>query len=401
MKIGMVLDREFPPDDRVKKEARSLINAGHEIFLLCLKFDNRKKIEEQNSIKIFRIKIPKLLFKKLSAIILIIPLYEWFWKYQIVRFVRRTGVQVLHIHDLPLGRAGIYIRKKYQIPFIIDMHEDYANWIKHTAHYNTKLGKIISRFSPWKVYEKYCLNEANNIIGVSDALVKKMINSYDLDSGKIICVPNEPDLNVFHQKRVGFNHDPRLDGKFNLIYVGGIDFLRGIQNVIPLLPDLKRAVPNIQLVIVGDGSYLTKLSKLAEKYSVEDLIYFAGWKTITEVAAYISQSQIGLYPQLSYPGIDETLPTKIYQYCALGKPVISSNHLLPRGFLQKYNCGFTIDFVKDSQLFLEIITKISNEPELANMLGSNGRAAIQAYHNWDNAVVPLLELYSKIQDNMV
>ena len=34
----MILDAPFPPDPRVENEAVSLIKAGHEVFLFCLKY---------------------------------------------------------------------------------------------------------------------------------------------------------------------------------------------------------------------------------------------------------------------------------------------------------------------------------------------------------------------------
>lgn len=34
MRIGMVLEGVFPPDIRVEKESRRLIDCGHEVFLL-------------------------------------------------------------------------------------------------------------------------------------------------------------------------------------------------------------------------------------------------------------------------------------------------------------------------------------------------------------------------------
>ena len=35
IRIGMLLDVDFPPDDRPEKQAQSLIAAGFEVFLLC------------------------------------------------------------------------------------------------------------------------------------------------------------------------------------------------------------------------------------------------------------------------------------------------------------------------------------------------------------------------------
>ena len=43
MKIGMILDQEFPPDPRVQNEAISLIKAGHEVFLFCLHYGSQKQ----------------------------------------------------------------------------------------------------------------------------------------------------------------------------------------------------------------------------------------------------------------------------------------------------------------------------------------------------------------------
>ena len=39
MRIGMILDKTFPPDPRVENEAISLIEKGNEVFLFCLKYD--------------------------------------------------------------------------------------------------------------------------------------------------------------------------------------------------------------------------------------------------------------------------------------------------------------------------------------------------------------------------
>ncbi len=35
MRIGMILDKEFPPDERVENEALILLEGGHEVYVLC------------------------------------------------------------------------------------------------------------------------------------------------------------------------------------------------------------------------------------------------------------------------------------------------------------------------------------------------------------------------------
>ena len=36
-RIGMILEKQFPPDIRVEKEAKALIKGGYEVYLLCCK----------------------------------------------------------------------------------------------------------------------------------------------------------------------------------------------------------------------------------------------------------------------------------------------------------------------------------------------------------------------------
>ena len=61
MRIGMILDAEYPNDARISNECESLIKAGHEIFLFCLSYNKsfiRQEIinqinEEKNGKTIF------------------------------------------------------------------------------------------------------------------------------------------------------------------------------------------------------------------------------------------------------------------------------------------------------------------------------------------------------------
>ena len=50
MRIGMILDKTFPPDPRVENEAIELIRSGHEVFLFCLTCGNELKEDSINKV---------------------------------------------------------------------------------------------------------------------------------------------------------------------------------------------------------------------------------------------------------------------------------------------------------------------------------------------------------------
>ena len=394
MKIGMVLDRPFPPDHRVEKEAKSLIANRHEVHLLSLHHGHMKTYEQIHGINVHRVYIPKKIFKKLSAAINVLPFYNWFWKRFIGKKVDALGIQVLHIHDLPLSKVAIKLRQKYKIPVVIDMHEDYADWITETPHYNTFIGKIVKQMSNWRNYEKKYLKSSDYIIGVSPILIDKMRKRYELPSDKIIFVPNTPDPDFMNNKRFDDDIKEKLKNKFNLIYVGGISYLRGLQNVIPQMAILNQKIPNIQLVIVGDGTYRQDLENLVNKLNLDKEVIFTGWESIDRLSGYIYYSHIGIYPSLRYKGVDDKVPTKVFQYWALKKPVLASDYLLPKQMVNNYEAGFTLDFETESQKLIEYIEKLYQDENLRKRMGENGRRAIDEEWNWENMVKPLLKLYN-------
>ena len=111
MNILMILDGEFPPDERVEKEALSLISAGNTVYILSLNYGKQKDSEIYRGIGILRIKINKSLRNKMQALYLIFPLYRILWRKKIESVIRKKSIDIIHIHDLPLSDIGISLRK--------------------------------------------------------------------------------------------------------------------------------------------------------------------------------------------------------------------------------------------------------------------------------------------------
>src|SRR3970282_2311733 len=104
MRIGMILDKTFPPDPRVENEAISLINEGHEVFLFCLKYGKNEGDVLVKGIQIKRYQSNKLEYK-LSALAYTIPLYTYLMRYKIGHFLKKYKIDAIHIHDMRIAEA--------------------------------------------------------------------------------------------------------------------------------------------------------------------------------------------------------------------------------------------------------------------------------------------------------
>ena len=149
MKIGMILDAPFPPDPRVENEAVSLVNAGHEVFLFCLKYADEKSSEIINGIQIKRYVSNKLEYK-LSALAYTVPFYTFLMTRKIYQFIKETNIEALHIHDIRIAQAVFNANKKHNVPVVLDLHDNMPEVMKLYPHLQKFPGKYIISPNKWK-----------------------------------------------------------------------------------------------------------------------------------------------------------------------------------------------------------------------------------------------------------
>jgi glycosyltransferase involved in cell wall biosynthesis len=396
MNILMILDAEFPPDDRVEKEALSLIREGNRVFLLCLNYGGSDNSENYKNIEITRIRIKRPLRNKLQATYLVLPFYRMVWKRFIHKMVRKNSIDIIHIHDLPLSDIAIKLRRKYPVKIVCDQHEFYSNWIVNTAHYNTLAGKIVKALSNWGNYEKKYLRQADLVITVEEPLKDIYISETKLQENKIVPLPNTPSASLFNPKV----SDPGILDKYKdnyvLFYAGRIDRLRGINTIIESLPLLKDSIPDLKFVFAGNFTkkYYDPIRHI-ESLGVKEYTEYLGWVPLVRLPFYIAASNICLHvpPNISAE-VNSSIATKIYQYVLMNKPIIVGQAKLMREFVENNYIGLVI---KDSDPgdLAEKIIKLHSSPSLTAEFENNTKKIAEKY-SWESTSRPFLEFYQKL-----
>ncbi len=358
MKIGMILDRDFPPDDRPEKEALSLIKAGHEVYLLCYTATGKPLIENYKGIKITRFPLSEKVHKKLSAAYLVLPFYRWIWTKQMNQFIKDNRLDILHIHDLPMTDIAHKFARRYKLKVVCDQHEYWSNWIGHTAHYNTPIGKFVRALSDWKRYERVNLQKGDLVITVEEPLKKAYIEEVGLAPEKIITVPNTPSKKIFN----GQNIDPETVKKyaesFVIFYAGALDVLRGLDVVIQALPDLMKEIPEVKVVLAGRVAKNCNPMEDAAKLGVSKSVDFLGWLPVEKIPSYIAASKICINtPPAQRYEINNTIGTKMYQYAAMRKPIITSEARMMKEFVESNEIGYSVPY-NDRQGFVKIVIEL-------------------------------------------
>ncbi len=389
MKILMVLDHEFPPDIRVENEIEVLSKAGHKVFLACFTLKNKKKNELTDSVHIYRKPISPFIYKT-SVGALKAPFYFNFWRKYLNNLLKEQSFDAIHIHDLPLAKVGFEISKKYNIPFILDLHENWPHLLRDAKHTNTFFGKILSSNKQWDKYEKNYTNKADRIITVVDEMKNRIINLGN-PKNKIFVVQNSINLNNIEKTKPKNTHSP--NDELILMYAGGITAPRGIQYVIEGLSYLKNR--KVKLWIVGDGIYKQELMELTSRLKLENTVHFFGFKPFNETMKLVAKSDIALIPHVRSIQNDNSSPNKLFQYMYYGKPVIASNCLSVERIVREENVGFIYEY-NNPKAFAKTVEKILDNPEQLINLSNNGIKSIQEKYNWDKTGQELLFLYNSL-----
>ncbi|MCK4396248.1 glycosyltransferase family 4 protein [candidate division WOR-3 bacterium] len=381
----MILQSDFPPDIRVEKEARTLLEDGHTIDLLCNNYSGLAMEDTFYGIRVHRLKnIP---FGK----IINIPLFlnpVWLWR--IYSLIISIKPNVIHIHDLPLFLAGAFLGKIFGIPTIFDMHENYPAMLKATK-------SMVTIKSPYlaKIIEGIAVRIANYIIVVVEEQKERLV-SLGVPEKKIVIVSNTVDLKYFRTLPIERKIEAKIRETFDFIitYTGGFP-QRGLTELFKAISLASRELFGICLLLVGDGEKRTEeAKKLAKKIGITERIVFTGWVNFDRIPSYINASDICIIPYLSNEHTDTTIPHKLFQYMALSKPIIVNDAKPVARIIRKCNCGIVVNSGDYGGMARAIITL--SDKKLALELGKNGRSFVERIYNWENTSKELLRLYNNL-----
>ena len=382
----MVLESEFKADYRVENEIEQLIKLGNEVTVACYSFSNAYHSEKRDGYTIVRKKISSFIYKT-SVGALKFNFYFNFWKKYLGSLLEEKKYDVIHIHDLPLAKVGLDLRKKYGIPVIMDLHENWPVLLNLSLHTQTFLGKLLFSEKQWRNYEKKVLVQVDGIITVVEEAKERLIE-IGIDSNKIEIVSNYLNLNTFPDLK-------RVNSKEIVLFYGGnVNFHRGLQFVIDGMAIVKRKYPKITLVIIGDGSYVGTLKKKVKELSLEESVNFLGRKSQNDLFAEMMKSTIALIPHIRSEHTNTTIPNKIFQHMYAQIPTLSTNCDPLKRIIEKERVGLIYEH-DNSKDFAEKLQILIND-NINNKYGINGKKAVIEKYNWKAQLTILENFYSKI-----
>lgn len=297
----------------------------------------------------------------------------------IFKLAQNEDADIYHFHDPELMRVATKLKRKGKI-VVYDSHEIYRLQIKEKRYLPSFLRNIIASIYVW--YESYILKRIAGVIFP----VKTDKVDFESIARVVAYVNNVPRMDELPERY----SETKKEG---VCYTGGLTYERGILHL------AKAArIANVPLYIAGSFESELFMKQVLEE-NENGLIHYLGVINREEVYQLYNKCSIGvstLLPIGQY-AVLENLPTKVYEYMAIGLPVILSDIPFNRSVIEKYNFGMLVNPEKPREI-AEAIVYLVEHPEKMKEMGENGKRLIFQEWNWKVEEEKLLNFYKKIQE---
>jgi glycosyltransferase involved in cell wall biosynthesis len=374
-----------PLDRRVWREACALRDAGYRVSVICPKGKGfSKSFEALEGIEIHR----HYAFEASSA-----PGYllEYGWALAAELFLTlkvwaRTRFRILQACNPPDTIFLIaWLLKPLGVRFIFDQHD------LGPELFEAKFGKrsgLLYRLA--RFFERCSFRVADISIATNESFKEVAVTRGGKDPKNVFVVRNCPDLGKFRRP------EGLIANKFGrsllVTYVGfmgtqdGLDLL--LESIEHIVKHENRQ--DTHFVLIGGGTVISDLEAIVRRKKLEDYVTLTGQVSHDEVAAYLSNGDLGVAPDPKNAMNDNSTMVKILEYMAFSLPVVlfdlkeGRNIAGPAALYAEPNDP--IDFANQ-------ITKLLDCGELRQKLGSSGRKRIEEKLNWEVERKSLLQAY--------
>lgn len=204
-------------------------------------------------------------------------------------------------------------------------------------------------------------------------------------------IPIGADFTLFHPgSNLALRKQLKLqESETILIYIGNLHYPRRLDHLLQAFKFASQDVSSLRLLMVGGGSDLERLKKLARNLNLVNRVIFTGYVPFKEVPNYLRAADIGVCYVRDVIQYRDQPPIKTVEYLASGLPVVATNTPGNKDFIKhNWNGILAPDEV---EAFANSITRLVQNESLRVKVAKRARKSVQEYdyqHIVRNKLIP-------------
>lgn len=170
---------------------------------------------------------------------------------------------VVHAHDWLVAHPAIALAEFFDVPLVSTMHATEAG--RHSGWVAGPISRQVHAVESWLA------RESDSLITCSSSMRDEITELFGPGLPEIRVIRNGIDA-----QRWPFAQRRALSGPAQLLYLGRLEFEKGVHDLIAALPRIRRTHPGTTLTVAGDGTQLDWLIEQTRRHKVRKAVSFAG-----------------------------------------------------------------------------------------------------------------------------
>lgn len=302
------------------------------------------------------------------------------------RACRELGGEV----DLVYERYGAFesmgrIFKQHGVPWVLEVNGSISYELRKGGS-----GIALPRLVRW--LERRAYRDCDVLVCVSESLKEIVVAESGVRPEKIVVLPNAVDTTFYDPECYDAR---RLFEGFTVGFLGDVDHWQGLNLLVDAVSELREEGKDVSLAIIGDGAARAGIEERAREKGVREHVGFVGRVPQREVPRYTAGFDVGFSGQLGWQGREMyRSPLKLYEYMAMGKPVIASAFEDTRRVIREGETGFLFrggDAADLGRVLRRAYEARSSLPEM----GLKAREEAVSEHDWTARIRRLVSILNE------
>jgi glycosyltransferase involved in cell wall biosynthesis len=387
--LMLIENGSFPLDRRMRHLAEALQRAGYQVSVICPKGEDRDQsgFELFEGIKVYRYPMLFQASKRLGyvleyswALMCLLTLSVYVWM--------RDGFDVVHCANPPdIMFIVARLFKLFGKKFVYDQHDLCPEL------YDSKFNRRGAVYRTLLFLERQSYRAADLVISTNQSYRDIARERGGIADDRSAIVRNGVDINRFYRK----TPRPELKRQFNHMaaYLGVMGKQDGVDRVVEAAYHVVHTFGrrDVLFVLIGKGECWQELQRLSEERGVADVMQFLGYVPDDLLLDYLSTADVCLAPDPPDRMNQLSTMTKIMEYMACERPIVSFDLLETR-----CSAGDAAIYVEkeDPKLFAAALLGLLDDPAQREEMGKVGLQRSIELVGLDRSRKSLLEAYARL-----
>ncbi|WP_069133137.1 glycosyltransferase family 4 protein [Rhodohalobacter halophilus] len=386
MKILFITDN-FPPEvnapaTRTYEHAIEWVEEGAEVTVLTCNpnfpqgkiydgYKNRiKQVEHIDGIKVVR------LWSYMSAnqgfVKRTLDYMSFAWMSSLFGLFEKADVIIATSPQFFTTWAGWFLSKLKRKPWVFELRD---LWPESIA----TVGAMSKESRAYRTLEKIELGlykSADLVIPNTPAFKTNLVNR-GIPEEKMHVIPNGANLELFDPERKNAELKEKLGIKEDFVigYIGTHGLAHSLDFVIESIA--KVDFGNIHFLFIGDGAEKEKVKSMADDKGLKNVTFLDPIPK-AQIPNYLALTDASLVPLKKSDTFKTVIPSKIFEACAMGKPIILGVEGQAKEIIDEFEAGVCFE-PENSTEFVDAVHRLTGDKRLYQTLSENALNLARAY----------------------